>query len=361
MALKKILHIIPTTDFGGITTMIVDIWMNTNKSLYHFDFVSFNKGQYHEFFLQQGSKVFYEKFITQQGPFSYMMNIYRILKQHGYDAIHDHTGYRAVFTLLAARLAGVQCRVLHSHTNVAEEWNNKVFLTLLKKLSVFNGTKLVACSQKAGEFCFDGRPFEVLANPIDIQKIERLSFEENRNLREELGIQAEDLVLGHIGRFVPVKNHPFLIELAVNLKQQGIPFKLFLIGDGPLEQDIRLLVKQRNVEDCVRFLGQRADIIKLLQLFDKFLLPSQYEGFGIVLLEAQVCGTPAIVSSTLPREVDLNIDLVHYLDLHGDIDSWLQAIVTENVKLDQQIIRNSIKNKGLDAEEITRRLCALYI
>lgn len=361
MALKKILHIIPTTDFGGITTMIVDIWTNTNKSLYHFDFVSFNKGQYHEMITQQGSKIFYEKYITEQGPLAYIRNIYRILKQQQYDAVHDHTGYRAVFTLLAARLAGVPCRVLHSHTNVAEEWNNKVILTLLKKLSVFNATKLIACSRKAGEFCFDKKPFEVIANPIELQKIECLSLEEKRRMKEELAIQDGDLVLGHIGRFVPVKNHSFLIELAAKLKQQGIPIKLFLVGDGPLEQEIQLLVQQKNVEECVRFLGQRTDILKLLQLFDKFLLPSQYEGFGIVLLEAQVCGTPAIVSSTLPREVDLNIGLLHYLDLNEEMDSWIQAIVKKNVKVDHQMICDSIKWKGLDAETITNKLCAVYI
>lgn len=180
-------------------------------------------------------------------------------------------------------------------------------------------------------------------------------------MKEELAIQDGDLVLGHIGRFVPVKNHSFLIELAAKLKQQGIPIKLFLVGDGPLEQDIQLLVQQKNVEECVRFLGQRTDILKLLQLFDKFLLPSQYEGFGIVLLEAQVCGTPAIVSSTLPREVDLNMGLLHYLDLNGEMDSWIQAIVTKNVKVDHQMICDSIKWKGLDAETITNKLCAVYI
>lgn len=359
--MKKILHIIPTTDYGGITTMIVNILMNTNKSLYRFDFVSFNKGQYHDILLQQDAKIFYEEYITQQGPLSYIKNIYRIIKQHQYDAVHDHTGYRAVFTLLAARLAGVQCRVLHSHTNVAEEWNHPVMLTMLKKLSVFNATQLVACSKKAGEFCFDKKSFEIIANPIDSTKIERLSNEEKRSMRKKLNIQDGELVLGHIGRFVQVKNHSFLIELARNLKQQGVPFKLFLIGDGPLEQEVRDLVIAKNVEDCVQFLGQRADIIKLLQLFDKFILPSHFEGFGIVLLEAQVCGTPSIVSSTLPREVDLDIGLLHYLDLQGDIESWLQQIAKKNVKLDEQIIRNSIIHKGLNVENVTSQLCALYM
>lgn len=360
MTLKRVLHIIPTTDYGGITTMIVDTWMSVNKFSYHFDFVSFNKGTYHEILLQQGSKIFYETYITEQGPLSYMRNIYRIIKQYQYDAVHDHTGYRAVFTMLAARLAGVSCRVLHSHTNVAEEWNNKALLALLKRLSVGNATKLVACSQKAGEFCFHKRPYEVIANPIDMQKIKRLSPEEKKSLAEDLGIQDGDLVIGHIGRFVPVKNHSFLIELAVKLKQQNIPFKLLLIGDGPLEQEIRLLVKEQKVEDYVQFLGRRADSIKLLQLMDKFILPSYFEGFGIVLLEAQICGTPAIVSSTLPKEVDLNVGLLQYLELQGDINSWLQAIIKMNVKPNPQIIRKSLKNKGLDAEEIAIRLCALY-
>jgi len=138
-----------------------------------------------------------------------MRNVYRIIKHYQYDAVHDHTGYRAVFTMLAARLAGVSCRVLHSHTNVAEEWNNKALLALLKRLSVGNATRLVACSQKAGEFCFDKRSYEVVANPIDMQKIVHLSPEEKKSLAEGLGIQDGDLIIGHIGRFAPVKNHPF--------------------------------------------------------------------------------------------------------------------------------------------------------
>ncbi|WP_456955390.1 glycosyltransferase [Lysinibacillus sp. TE18511] len=359
--MKKILHIIPTTDFGGITTMILDIWANTNKSLYHFDFVVFNKGRSHDSFVEHGSQLFYQKFITKQGPLAYMMKIYKIIKDNGYDAVHDHTGYRAIFTLLAARLAGVKCRVLHSHTNVAEEWSNKYFLSFLKKMSVMNATKLVACSAHAGKFCFGEKPFDILFNPMDINKIKYLSQAEKKLLKKELGIRDNDLVLGHIGRFVPVKNQQFLLKLAARLKQKGINYKFIFIGEGPLEEEIRLLVERNQLQESVKLLGQRADIINLLQLFDKFILPSKYEGFGIVLLEAQVCGTPSIVSATVPRAVDLNVGLIQYLDINGNIEDWLHEIIKENEPIELSNIINGIDNKGLNAEDIAQKMCTYYI
>ncbi|MEY9975910.1 glycosyltransferase [Lysinibacillus sp. RC79] len=359
--MKKILHIIPTTDFGGVTTMILDIWANTNKSLYQFDFVVFNKGRYHDYFMEQGSQLFYQKYITKQGPLAYVMKIYKIIKENGYDAVHDHTGYRAVFTLLAARLAGVKCRVLHSHTNVAEEWSNKYFLSFLKKISVMNATKLVACSTNAGKFCFGEKSFDLLFNPMDIYKIKYLSQAEKKLFKKELGISDDDLVLGHIGRFVPVKNQQFLLKLATRLKQKHIKFKLLLIGEGPLEEEIRMLVEHNHLQESVKLLGQRADIFKLLQLFDKFILPSKYEGFGIVLLEAQVCGTPSLVSTTVPREVDLNVGLIQYLDINGDIEDWLQEIIKKNEPIELHSIIDGVENKGLNAEDIAKKMCSYYI
>ncbi|GLC87318.1 glycosyltransferase [Lysinibacillus piscis] len=358
--MKKILHIIPTTDFGGITTMILDIWTQTNKALYHFDFVVFNKGFYHEHFMAQGSQLFYQPYITEQGPIAYMKNIYQIIRHNGYEAVHDHTGYRAMFTMFAARLARVPCRVLHSHTTVAEQWNQPHLLAILKKLSTINATTLLACSPQAGAFCFDNKPFDILANPVNIANSKRLSPNDKERYQQLLGIKDNQLILGHIGRFMPVKNHAFLLKLAQYLKNKDIAFQLFLVGEGPLEQKIQAWIAQHHLQESVKLLGQRADIFELLQLFDVLLLPSLEEGFGMVLLEAQLCGTPAIASSTVPKEPDLELGLVTYLDTQGELEEWVQAIVEKRQPVSSQQIVQCLYDKGLHVTAVADKLCTYY-
>ena len=102
------------------------------------------------------------------------------------------------------------------------------------------------------------------------------------------------MIIGNAGRFVKQKNHPFLIQLVSKLKEENINSKLLLAGSGKLESDIRALVKQLNVEDKIVFTGFIENIDNFMESIDIYILPSLWEGFGYVLVEAMLHKKPVI-------------------------------------------------------------------
>ena len=96
------------------------------------------------------------------------------------------------------------------------------------------------------------------------------------------------------------------------------------VGVGELEQECREILKQHGVADRVHFLGSRGDVAEILQCCDLFYLPSNFEGLGIVLIEAQASGLPCLVSDVVPVEADCG--MCRYLSLQEDVSFWAQTM-----------------------------------
>src|SRR5690606_29748911 len=80
-------------------------------------------------------------------------------------------------------------------------------------------------------------------------------------------------------------------------------------------------------KDKVIFAGIRNDVPSMMHLFDVFVLPSKFEGLGIVAIEAQAAGTPCVVSDTTPNESDMGLSLIRYIDLKENINLWVDEIL----------------------------------
>ena len=101
-------------------------------------------------------------------------------------------------------------------------------------------------------------------------------------------------MIGHVGRFLWAKNHPFVVKVAAALFQREPRARLLLIGDGPLQPEIEALVRTSGIADRVIFAGARADVPRLLKgAMDAFVFPSHFEGLGLAAVEAQAAGLPA--------------------------------------------------------------------
>jgi N-acetyl-alpha-D-glucosaminyl L-malate synthase BshA len=92
-----------------------------------------------------------------------------------------------------------------------------------------------------------------------------------------------------------VKNIPGVVHMFARLRQR-LPAKLLLIGDGPQTAEAFALAKSLDVAADVKFLGNREDVDEILCAADAFLLPSNYEAFGLAALEAMACGLPVVAS-----------------------------------------------------------------
>lgn len=113
--------------------------------------------------------------------------------------------------------------------------------------------------------------------------------------RPKSKINEQILQLGTVARLVPQKNIPLLINIANELQKRGIvQFHLTIVGVGPLKQELKSMVKSLKLEGYMTWLGQTNHVDSLYKEFDIFLLSSNYEGFGLVLLEAMVNDVPIV-------------------------------------------------------------------
>ncbi|MDO9575954.1 MAG: glycosyltransferase [bacterium] len=128
-------------------------------------------------------------------------------------------------------------------------------------------------------------------------------------MREDLGITNNEKIIGCIGRLTRQKGQDILIEAIANLVKKRFPVRLVLVGDGELEESLRLKVKSLKLEKEVIFLGRRNDIARILAGLDIYVAPSRWEGFPLALSEAMLSGRPCI-GTDIPGHSDLLMDKV---------------------------------------------------
>ncbi len=213
-----------------------------------------------------------------------------------------------------------------------------------------NGLVLIALHEdmkRELEHRFPAASVKVVRNGIDIESFKKPSLP-RRDVREELGIKESSFVLTHIGRFVPVKNHPFILDVFTSLLKRRSDAVLILVGTGEDREKVENLIKEKGIEDKVIILSNVVDVPSLLAASDAFVLPSLYEGFPIVLVEAQAAGIRSIVSDRMNREVFLS-DLIIPLSLEESKEKWADVILDERVRsdypmrLDEYDMRSEIK------------------
>lgn len=126
-----------------------------------------------------------------------------------------------------------------------------------------------------------------IANGIDVNTFSYNSHARD-TIRNELGISDKKMLLA-VGRLDVPKDYPNLLHAIERLAQQRDDFKVFIVGDGALRSELSALVKTMNIEGMVEFLGIRRDVPALMSATDLFVLPSAWEGFGLVVAEAMAC------------------------------------------------------------------------
>ena len=184
-------------------------------------------------------------------------------------------------------------------------------------------------------------------NGINFERFDR-SLYDRQNVRDSLNISATAKVIGHVGSYTEQKNHEFLLRLYAEYLKKDADARLMLIGRGVLKEKIAAMIKDMGLEDKVISLENRSDIPALMCAMDAFVLPSRWEGFPVVLLEAQKIGLKCVISDRINKEVVLSDD-VTMLDIDGNLNLWIEAIDGNSKKekpvgkFDDYDIRKSIK------------------
>lgn len=291
---------------GGVEAVVMNYYRHIDRSRVQFDFLvdtDSNLVPYDEI-ESLGGRVF--EIPPYQHVVAYQRELQRLFKQEGWKIVHSHINALSVFPLRAAKKAGVPVRIAHSHSTSGKgEYAKNALKAMLKTQANRYPTHRFACSRYAGEWLFGKEAdFDVIYNAIDL---DRFAFDAETRVRTrvELGLTGGQFAIGHVGRFTAQKNHGFLIDVFEQVAKRRDDAVLLLVGSGEAEDSVKALVAERGLTDSVIFLGQRSEVNQLYSAFDTFVLPSLYEGLGLVGVEAQAAGLPCLFSDTITREVDV--------------------------------------------------------
>lgn len=285
--------------------------------------------------------------------FLYFNELTKYIRKNHIDVIHAHgnSGTLAI-EMLAGWLGGCKKRIAHSHNTKC----NQVKMDKLLR-PIFNTfyTEGLACGEGAGRWLFGNRKYSILTNGRDLDKY-RFNPEIRKSIRHLWGID-EEIAIGHVGGFFEQKNHIFLIEIYKEIKRICPACRLFMIGDGPLRDEIEK--KCEGLE--VIFTGTIDNVQEYLSALDGMLLPSLFEGLPLVAVEWQINGLPSILSDSVTKECKLT-DNIDYLPLTVPAKKWAELIVQKIKRNNRQkcadqayeILNDSIYNIKKSAKDLER-------
>ena len=359
----RIAQIIGKLNAGGVEAVIYNYYRHLDHSKIQFDFFVDDDSTVSvpQDILDMGARVYVIP--RYQKIFRYMKELKRIFRENQYQIVHSNMNSMSVFSLRAAKKAGVPVRICHSHSTAGKgEFLKNILKNILRRFSRKYATHYFACSHIAGEWLFgkktmaDGK-VTIINNAIDLEKF-RFDETVRDQVRREWGLNGE-FVVGHVGRFVEQKNHAFLIDLFYELQKIRPDAKLLLIGGGPLLEHIKQKVQNLHLEDKVIFAGVQAHTEKFYNAMDCFVLPSLYEGLPVVGVEAQVNGLPCFLADTMTKETKIAEQAV-FLSIEKSPFVWAKQIVPIGKETDRTIAAENLRGTKYDLKCEATKLQSLY-
>ena len=265
----RVLHVVTYMGRGGLETMIMNYYRHMDRDKVQFDFLTHRdfRADYDDEIEALGGRIYR---LPRLVPWSrnYRKALDSFFEEHTeYKIIHVHQDCLSSVILKAAKKHGVAVRIAHSHSS-SQDKNLKYLIKLFYRRQIpENATQLFACGKEAGDWMFCGAPYRIVNNAIDT-KLYACNDDRRRQMREVLNIPSDAFVVGHVGRFNPVKNHTFLLDVFAKIKEKRSNSVLLLVGDGDLRKDIEAKAITLGLSDSVVFTGMRSDVADLMQAID---------------------------------------------------------------------------------------------
>ncbi len=263
--------------------------------------------------LKENEKIdFCDNFIQlpiERKPFSLknikaIFKLKKLLKVEKFDIIHCHTPMGSVVARLAAKEARKNgTRVIYTAHGYhfykgAPLINWLLYYPVEKWLAKYTDTQITITQE---DFDLAKKKFKIkdlnLVHGVglDEEKFNILiSDEEKENLKQELKIDDKSVVCTYVAELNKNKNQQLLIKAIKRLKDDNNNVTLLLVGKGRYEPKLLKLIKKMNLEENVKLLGYRSDIVKILSITDIYLASSLREGLPVNVMEAMYMGLPII-------------------------------------------------------------------
>lgn len=360
--MRKVLFISQYLYRNGTEAFMMNVFRGIDHHRFQIDFLlySWEETDYSREVEQAGGMV-YRVPCRKESPWKWHQSLCSFFRQHAkeYSAIHFcGNSLTAIAPIYYAYKYGVPVRIVHAHNSSARGWHNK-FLHCMKRDYVYHiSTHHFACSTLAAQWFFGKKQSTIIRNGIDVKK-----FTFNKSIREQyredLGVKANDVVVGHVGRFVEEKNHLFMVDVFAQFIQRCPDAKLMLIGVGSLMDKIKVKAEQLELSDKILFMGERSDVNHLMQAMDVFLMPSLFEGFPFVLVEAQAAGLPCLISDTINKDICITSN-ISFASLEETPKEWAEKLFERCNAFVRTDCSESIVDSGYSIEDTILFLQKVY-
>ena len=210
------------------------------------------------------------------------------------DVVHAHMVHANIFARLSRLFVRVPRLICTAHSNNEGGRVRMIAYRLTNGLSeVLTNVSDSACQSFQKQGAATTNQIQTVYNGIDL---ERYTFRSQKSLE----VDKKNLQFLAVGRFHEAKDYPNLLHAIAIFRQnpQHKEYILNVVGDGELRPQIEALIEQLDLKDNVTVLGRRDDVPQLMQEADFFILPSAYEGFGLVVAEAMACGVFVIATNS---------------------------------------------------------------
>ena len=366
----RVLQVATIMNRGGLETMLMNYYRHIDRSKVQFDFLVHRaeRGAFDDEIEAMGGKIFRMPPIHPRYFYQYYKALNTFFATHPeYTIVHSHLDVLSTFVLHAAKKHGVPVRIAHSHnTSFSDTGLRKAFKLWSRAHLNAQCTHFFACGVEAGIFQYgqelvDAGKLTVLHNGIDTADFTFCRQTRDR-LRREMGLD-DALVIGHVGRFAPQKNHAFLLDIFSKIVKLQPSARLLLVGDGDLRPSMEEKAASLGLHDKVIFTGVRANVNELMMAMDLFLFPSLYEGFPVTGIEAQCAGLPVLAASTITPTAALTSN-VCFMPLERPPREWAQKAITmikaahENNRIKGAA---AITTQGYDIAECAQWLQDFYL
>lgn len=366
----RILQFPGTMLVGGVGSVVMNLYRNIDRSKVQFDFCvpRRDRGPLDDEIESMGGRIFSVPEMRKKGCLAYIKSIVSIIRQYGpYSAVHIHSVHMGAIAMIAAKKADIKKIIYHVHNTQDPALKSFPFHAIIEKcLSCYirkNSSLRLACGMQAGRYVYGNSSFQIINNAVDLNRFYPYDDIKRGQIRDALGIQNGQIVVGNVARFAPVKNMSFFVRLAQEDSKNKRRLHFLLVGDGPLLDQIKKDVEDNGLQGFFTFTGNRRDVEVLYNAMDVFCLPSYFEGLPVSAMEAQAVGLPCVISDTVTSECAINGDAVFFKSLKDNASSWLDLIYESMAfrESDKRKLANNFTEKKYEIGVVSKGMEELYL
>ena len=361
----RVLQVLSSLNTGGTELYVVNNYRNLNKKDVQFDFLisTDNDNDYYEQEVKSyGANVFH---LANNGNIiNQMRRNYLFFKQNNYSIIHINSCSLKdiLIASIPAKCANIPHIIAHAHSPGTPKKSRLDYILrwILKELISMTCTDYFACSKNVAKAKYPARKLnrdvKIINNAIDLNKFKYNSFKRSE-IRNRYEIRDNDFLIGMVGRLEIEKNHSYMLEVFHLIKEEN--YKLIIIGSGSLLDSVSKSVDELNLTDRVIFTNRVDNVFDYYSAIDLLVLPSLYEGFPFVAVEAQATGCPILISENVTDDC-LLLSQSKKIPIKNGVEDWKREILFFKKNENRIQAHKIVKDAGYSITDEVNKLTQIY-